>query len=238
MKLLSVSTDAKTIKGEKFGVLTGILYLAPTDISGYDVCPKATPGCKAACLFTSGRGSYDSVKNARIRKTKLFHENRQEFMEILVKNIHSLVKKAKKNNMLPAVRLNGTSDITWEKVSFSIGDIHYPSIMVAFPDVQFYDYTKIIGRKQALALPNYHLTFSLAENNDKDAEKALAEGYSVAVVMDLKKTDPKPTEWEGHPVIDGDTSDVRFNDPASHIVALTAKGKARKDTTGFVRSIK
>lgn len=235
-QLLSVSTDAKTKKGEKLGVLTGILYLAPSDISGYQVCPKSTAGCRKACLFTAGRAlAFPQIIAARIRKTKAFMENRDWFMEMLVRNINSLIKRAEKLNMVPAIRLNGTSDIMWEKIPVMIMGIPYDNLMTAFPDVQFYDYTKVIGRKKALALPNYHLTFSLAENNDVDATGAIYTGYSVAVVMSLSKSAPKPVTWKGFPVIDGDESDVRFNDPVGHIVALSAKGKARKDTSGFVR---
>ncbi len=110
--------------------------------------------------------------------------------------------------------------------------------MEAFSNIQYYDYSKCLGRKTALATPNYHLTFSLAENNDNDARLALKQGYNLAVVFNLKKKDAKPTEWSGYPVVDGDDSDVRFFDPkGGHIVALTAKGRARKDTIGFVRNV-
>jgi len=236
-QLLSVSADAKTRKGEKIGVLTGILYLAPSDISGYQVCPKSTEGCRKACLYSAGRAvAFPAIPAARIRKTVQFMEQREWFMEMLQRNIKSLIKKAAKLNMVPAIRLNGTSDIMWEKVSVVVDGIKYDSLMTAFPNVTFYDYTKVANRKKAIALPNYHLTFSLAENNDTEAEKAIHNGYSVAVVMDIKKTAPKPATWKGFPVIDGDESDVRFNDPAGHIVALTAKGQAKKDTSGFVRS--
>ena len=236
-QLLSVSADAKTRKGEKIGVLTGILYLAPAEISGYNVCPKSTNGCREACLYSAGRaGVFPMITEARIRKTKQFKENRDWFMEMLQRNIKSLIKKADKRNMVPAVRLNGTSDIMWEKEDVIVDGIKHQNLMSAFPNVQFYDYSKVANRRRAIALPNYHLTFSLAENNDSEAVTAIHNGYSVAVVMDLKKSEAKPLRWKGFPVIDGDLSDVRFNDPAGHIVALTAKGKARKDTTGFVRS--
>lgn len=235
-KLLSVSADAKTSKGNKKGVLTGILYLAPHTISGHQVCPKASPGCRAACLYTAGRGVYNSVQNARINKTKWFFGERDSFMEKLVADIAALVKKAKKLNMEPAVRLNGTSDIAWEKIACKRDGKVYRNVMEAFSDVQFYDYTKVIGRKSALALPNYHLTFSLSEENDADAIKALSEGYNVAVVLNIGKNEPKPATWGGYPVIDGDETDIRFRDPkGGHIVALTAKGDARKMGLGFVR---
>ena len=237
--LLAVSTDAKTVKGQDKGVLTGILYFAPHTISGHQVCPKASPECRAACLYTAGRGVYTKVQQARIAKTQWFFSERDSFMVRLVENIESLEAKAKKNKMVPAVRLNGTSDIAWEKISCVRDGKKYRNVMEAFPNINFYDYTKIIGRKAALALPNYHLTFSLSEENDSDAIKALAQGYNVAVVMNLKKSADKPATWGGFPVINGDETDIRFRDPkGGHIVALTAKGDARKmQVGGFIRDV-
>jgi hypothetical protein len=238
MKLLSVGHDAKTVKGEKLGVMTAILYLAPHNLSGYQVCPKASEGCKAACLYTAGMGIYKNVQAARVAKTKRFFEERDTFMADIVKDIFELSRKAAKAGMIPTVRLNGTSDIAWEKIACVKDGITYKNVMLAFPEIAFYDYSKVIGRKAALSLPNYHLTFSLAENNDADARKALSQGYNVAVVMNVGRKDVKPTQWSGYPVVNGDESDVRFNDPkGGHIVALTAKGFARKDTSGFVRTI-
>ena len=236
-KLLSVSRDAKTVKGEKAGVLTGVLYLAPHTLSGYQVCPNATEGCMMACLYTAGQGVYSSVQKARLNRTRWFFEGRESFMAVLVADIQRLVRKAAKEKMIPAVRLNGTSDIAWEKIAVTVGGVKYRSLMEAFPNIQFYEYTKILGRKTALALANYHLTFSLAESNDAFALKALEEGYNVAVVMRVKRKEAKPATWGGYPVVDGDEDDTRFRDPkGGHIVALTAKGRATKDTSGFVRS--
>lgn len=237
MTLLAISADAKTIKGQKQGVLTGILYLAPVDISGYQVCPKASDGCKAACLFTAGRGVYQNTRNGRIRKTKLFFEDRAEFMAQLYKDILKLIRKAKRMNLIPAIRLNGTSDLPWEKISFTIAGVTYPNIMTAFPEVQHYDYTKIINRKSAFNIPNYNLTFSLSENNDAEALKALANGMNVAVVVNTKRKEVKPSIFSGFPAIDGDKNDVRFLDASGSIILLTAKGKARYDKTGFVKSL-
>ena len=234
--LLSVGADAKTVKGLKKGILTGVMYLAPHNISGHQVCPKASEGCKAACLYTSGHGRYSNTQIARINKTKWFFEDRESFMATLVKNVESLIRKAEKNGLTPAIRLNGTSDIAWEKIACVRNGVRHASIMEAFPDIQWYDYTKILGRSKAINLPNYHLTFSLAENNDSDAVKALAQGYNVAVVMRLGRDDEKPNTWGGFPVIDGDETDVRFLDPkGGTVVALFAKGDAKKDDSGFVR---
>lgn len=236
--LLSVGNDAKTVKGLKKGILTGVMYLAPYDVSGYQVCPNASKGCSAACLYTSGMGAMSNVQKSRINKTKWFFEDRESFMEVLVKNIEALIRKAGREGLIPAVRLNGTSDIAWEKIKCVRDGVEYRSLMDAFPDTQFYDYSKILGRKRALAMDNYQLTFSLAEDNDSQAIKALSEGYNVAVVMRLGRGDPKPETWAGYPVVDGDETDVRFLDPdGGHVVALFAKGDAIKDTSGFVRDV-
>lgn len=237
MKLLSVSADAKTKKGEKYGFLTGILYLAPVNVSGFQVCPKATPGCTVACLYTAGLGVYNTVQTARIRKTKYFFIERKNFMRDLYDDIIALVKKARKLGFSPAVRLNGTSDIAWEKIAFTYNGIRYRNIMEAFPDVKFYDYSKIPNRKSVKDIKNYHITFSLAENNDSDAIKALERGMNVAVVVKLKKNDVKPVTFSGYAAIDGDDNDVRFLDGSGKIILLTAKGKARYDSTGFVKTL-
>ncbi len=236
-KLLAVSGDAKTIKGEKIGILTGVMYFAPLDLSGYQVCAKATKGCGKSCLFTAGRGIYENVRNGRMRKTKLFFENRELFMSILYEDIRKLIVRSKNKKMQPVVRLNGTSDIPWEKISFTINGLYYRNIFEAYPDVIFYDYSKVLNRKSALSIPNYKLTFSLADGNDGDALKALAMGMNVAVVVRAKRKERKPTIWGGWPAIDGDENDARFLDAPGHIVLLRAKGKAVNDTLGFVRDI-
>lgn len=237
-KLLSVAADAKTIKGEAKGYLTGVLYLAPHTISGYQVCPKASEGCKLGCLYTAGRGIYSNTQQSRINKTKMFHENRAEFMEILVQNLEALIRKAKRMGLTPVARLNGTSDLPWEKIGCIRDGVKYASPMEAFPELQFYDYTKILGRTKALSLPNYSLTFSLAEDNDKRALKALSEGYNVAAVLRVERKEAKPATWSGFPVVNGDETDLRFLDPnGGHIVALFPKGKAANDSSGFVRAV-
>jgi hypothetical protein len=219
MKLLT-TRNYKTVKGEKLGYYTGILYLAPGDISGYEVCPKRSKGCTNGCLFTSGMGPMPNVMNGRIRKTIEFFTNRDVFLQQLIKDVKSIEKKAKKLQMTPAIRLNGTSDIEWTRFG----------IMDQFPTIQFYDYTKVLNRLTKERPPNYYLTFSRSENNDDECSKALELGYNVAVVFDKVV----PSEWKGYEVINGDLSDVRFIDPKGVIVGLIAKGKAKKDKSGFV----
>jgi len=240
MKLLSVG-NPKVLKGMSQGYMTYILHLAPANLSGYETCAKRTAGCTAACLNTAGRGGMfkkgettNVIQKARIRKTKMFFENRVDFMAMLVKDIELAIKQAAKIDMIPVFRLNGTSDIAFEKYEVVRDGVMYRNIFSAFPDCQFYDYTKILGRK-TVTYENYQLTFSAADGNDADVAKAIAQGYNIATVFGIKKTLPMPETYMGIPVFNGDESDLRFLDPKGVIVGLYAKGKAKKDTTGFVK---
>jgi hypothetical protein len=230
MKLLSTA-NPKIQKGVKLGYLSFILHLAPATLSGRETCPKRTAGCTEACLNTAGRGGMfrkgedtNMIQQARIRKTRYFFEARDYFMDQLKKDIELGIRQAKKLGLKPVFRLNGTSDLAWEK--YTIGD---QNIFELFPDVQFYDYTKVLGRK-VQKYKNYHLTFSAADGNDTDVEKAVAAGMNVAMVFDKL-----PETYMGRPVFNADETDLRFLDPAGVIAGLKAKGRAKKDTTGFVR---
>jgi len=230
MKLLSTG-NPKVLKGMSQGYNTYILHLAPADLSGYETCPKRTAGCTSACLNTAGRGGIfkkgettNVIQKARIRKTKAFFENRQAFLNELTVEIIKTKTKAEKQGLIPVFRLNGTSDLAWEKYEVANGK----NIFQMFPEVQFYDYTKINNRKVA-HIPNYHLTFSKADGNDMDTRLAISNGMNVAVVFHKV-----PENYLGRPVINGDETDLRFLDPKGVIVGLKAKGKAKKDLSGFV----
>lgn len=232
MELLSTG-NPKTLKGETQGFMTYILHLAPADVSGYNTCPKASKGCKAACLNTAGRGgmfrkgeSTNVIQKARIRKTKFFFENRDDFLTTLVSDITKAIKQAARKGYTAVFRLNGTSDISWEKYIIPGTD---KNIFGLFPNVQFYDYTAILGRKVS-NVANYHLTFSAKEDNQKEVEKAINMGMNVSIVFDKL-----PAEYNGIKVIDADEHDLRFLDPRGVICGLKAKGKAKKDDSGFVR---
>jgi hypothetical protein len=230
LKLLSVRADAKTVKGEKYDFLTGILYLAPAENSGViNACPYASPGCKASCLFTAGNAdTFPSVNESRIRKTQWYVKDPTGFCLQLTKDIEATVRKAKREGLKPCFRLNGTSDIP------KLARIQ----AMTFPNLQFYDYTKI-PKPWLRILPNYHLTFSLSETNEQEAREALKNGINTAVVFNVKPGDPLPKTWSGYPVLDGDLHDLRFKrGPKVVIVGLRAKGRARKDTSGFVQIVK
>ena len=132
-KKLLGTASTKTIKGEKMGFLTAILYLTPDDT----LCPLAKlAGCMEGCLYTSGRGAFNSVQQARKSKTEFWYTQQKSFLFSLCADIWTLREKAQKNNQKLLVRLNGTSDITWENYI-----IKGETIFQLFPDIQFYDYS-------------------------------------------------------------------------------------------------
>ena len=231
-KLLSTA-NPKIQKGTKLGYLSFILHLAPADVSGYNTCPKATAGCKAACLNTAGRGGMfkkgettNTIQKARIRKARYFFEDRAGFMLDLAYDIQKAIAFAKRKGLTPVFRLNGTSDLSWEK--YEVPVFCTKNIFELFPDVQFYDYTKVPKRKVE-GIDNYHLTFSQADGNEKDANWAISKNMNVTVVFDKI-----PAEYKGREVFNADDTDLRFLDPKGVVLGLKAKGRAKKDRTGFV----
>jgi hypothetical protein len=182
-------------------------------------------GCAAPCLRWAGRGQMSSVQRGRERKTMFYLSDRINFMSTLVTDITVFRRRQIKNSVQPCVRLNGTSDIQYEKTG----------IMEQFPDVQFYDYTKIVKRAYAKLPDNYHLTLSYSEADmdyaDSVHQAVLDTGVNMAVVF----RDRLPATFRGLRVIDGDKDDLRFLDPKGVVVGLVAKGKkAKQDKSGFV----
>jgi len=221
-------TNAKTKKNE---IKTFILYLAPynQNAAGVNLCPKASKGCAAACLFQAGRGAFNSVQNARINKTNFYIYNKPLFIKKLAGEIIKETAKAKKKGEQIAFRLNGTSDqdfiyLLKKYAGLNIEDLAPVSI--------FYDYTKILGKaKKYINYPNYIVTFSRAEDNEAEALEALSLGANVSAVF----SDQLPTHYKGFKVVDGDASDLVMLNHAGVILGLRAKGrKAKEDKTGFI----
>lgn len=218
-KLLSTA-NPKTQRGVARGYMTYVLHLAPYTLSGRNVCPKATAGCIASCLNTAGRGGMfkpgettNKVQQARLRRTEFWNTDPEGFLLALADDIRRAEAQAARRGLKAVFRLNATSDISWEK----------HGIIEQFPHLQFYDYTKVLGRK-VQHLPNYHLTFSRAENNEQDVAAALEQGMNVAVVFD---------KVPDH-IYNADATDLRFLDGAQGVIGVRAKGPARRDQSGFV----
>jgi len=235
-KLLGVGTNAKTIKGDGDEYLTAILYMTPykvmVDGKLFNSCSMAAmASCIEGCLYSAGRGAFNNVQTARQRKAEWFYRDRDSFMAQLVIDVTKFANYCRKRDIQPCIRLNGTTDIRWELIL-----IDGKNIFELFPNVQWYDYTKIPNRKVS-HLSNYHLTWSYSAANPKYEQlfdEVISNGMSVAVVF-RKPVNLKT--WRGYKVVDGDKDDLRFLDPKQSIVALYAKGKAKKDNSGFVVDI-
>jgi hypothetical protein len=237
--LIRAGGDAKTVKGNDSGYLTAIMYMTPYKTLGANLCPMAeTAGCLEGCLNTAGRGAMNSVQRGRARKATWFVQDRGGFMRQLHKDLTRFQNYCRKRDLKPAIRLNGTTDIRWELMRFDIldGEGTPKTIFEYFPEIQFYDYTKIANRD--LDIPNYKLTFSYSEASptyEKQCKIAIDRGMNIAVVF--RNKEGIPSTFADLPVIDGDKTDLRFLDPTQCVVGLYAKGKAKQDKSGFVQEV-
>lgn len=241
-RLLSVDS-AKAEKAIEYGYLNGIHYMAPGDLSGHEMCVGKTRECFKICLgWQSGQAGMvkdqqhgtNPVRASRIAKAQMFMAERETYMRHLQKQIARLVAKAEKALLIPCVRLNGSTDIAFERMAYMGEDGRRITLLERFPDVQFVDYTKIASRMNSPRRPaNLSLTFSRAENNDMECLRMLAEYHNVAIVFAHGL--PVSRKWHGYRVIDGDRHDLRHLDPKGVVVGLSPKGRmAKADMSGFV----
>jgi len=247
--------SAKAIKAQEYGFLNGIHYLAPSNLSGINLCSHASMGCIKLCLgWESGQASMvkndadlNSVRKSRIQKAQRFMKSRAEYLLDVIRSIDNAIAKAGKVDLSLCLRLNGASDIAFEGIRFTIernakgkavkitlGGKDAKSIMDHYPMIPFVDYTKNPARFDRQLPANYHLTFSRSETNESDALRLLARGVNVAIVF----AGEMPATWNGFNVIDGDKHDLRQLDPkgpVGTVIGLAPKGrKAKRDTSGFV----
>ena len=238
-RLLSVDSP-KAVKSIQFGWLNAIHYMAPASTGGVgNLCQGASIGCMLICLGKySGQAAMvadlengtNSVRDSRIAKAQMFMRERETYLGHLGRQIGRLVAKADSESLRPCIRLNGSTDIPFERMRFGAERL---TLLERFPDIQFVDYTKIYSRL-AKAPANLSLTFSRSETNEAECLQALASGHNVAVVFGAGL----PATWHGYEVISGDLHDLRHLDPRAargYVIGLTPKGaKAKKDTSGFV----
>ena len=218
------SQSAKMQLSSKNGTITYCLYLAPWNISGHQVCP-AGAYCHAHCLNASGRNRCDiatrgfehsHINVSRIKKTRLFYDNRELFMAILIYEIEATRRYAIAHDMDFSIRLNGTSDLSPE---LFIDPLTGKNILQLFPDVPQYDYSKVFSRVNLMErYPNYTLVFSYDGHNIDKCLEWLNRGGNVAVVFADNSRLPK--EFMGYPVCDGNLWDMRYLDPKQHVVGL------------------
>jgi hypothetical protein len=220
------ATNTKTAKND---LETFILYMAPANqVTGLNLCPFASTGCKASCLYSAGRGRFSNVQESRINKSKFWGYDRSTFYIQLANEILSIHDKAIKQNKQIAIRLNGTSDIDHLDLLRRYSGIDF--LETFYDNLLFYDYTKNFNHIRKYLGSTYKLTFSRSETNENDAYLTLKNGGNVAIVFE----DQLPQYWNGFPVINGDETDLRYFDPVNVVVGLKAKGDAKKDQSGFV----
>ena len=222
------STNTKTAKNS---LETYILYLSPErqNSKGVNLCPKASKGCAAACLYTAGRGKFSNVKKSRINKSEYYISDKKTFINQLSKEIVKIAAKSIKQDKKIAIRLNGTSDQDFISIIKKYNNLDLLN-GDKFKNLVFYDYTAILGKVKKYINTNYSLTLSRKEDNENDILQALKLGGNVAAVF----RDELPTKYKGYTVVNGDTSDLEMIYNKNVILGLNAKGDAKKDTTGFV----
>ena len=224
-----VSTSAKIMHSQKYSHQhTYAIYLAPAKTSGYNTCSHSTPECRMGCLNTSGRAAIEifsglnMIETARIKKTRLFYEEPEFFMQWMFAEIKAKQAKAEREGFYFSVRLNATSDIDWQNVK-----INDKTIFEIFPDIQFYDYTKNHNKFKDIA-PNYHLTLSYTGRNWSKCTAMLAKGHNIAMIFNVKKESLIPAMYKGYKVVNGDLTDYRVDDAKGIIVGLKWKRIANR----------
>ena len=239
---------------ETYGVYLALATLARDEKHPYiNLCP-CSDMCRDFCLNKAGHNKaatlhatnneLSHIDKSRIKKTHLFYDNRELFMEILIHEIERYQRRAKKHGMGFAVRLNCTSDLSPEIYKYK-----GKNILEIFPNVQFYDYTKVPSRL-ALAekYPNYDLTLSYDGTNEELCKEYLSKGGKVAVVFDVWENGKQilPTTWWGFDVEDANGTDTRFLNTPGTIMGLHyhktsndyVNGQYRpKETPFIVRSL-
>lgn len=225
-QLLDVDAhNPKLAKSLARGYRTAGLSLLPARLSGVNVCPGSSPGCRAACLNTAGHGGvFPAIHRRRLAKTLAWRKHRGWFAARLDLELSRFVRRCREEGYRPAVRLNVLSDLPWEDL--------VPTVFRH--DARYYDYSAVRTRMERFLRQefpaNYSLCWSRKEDNEDACKRFLARGGTVSVVF----AGPKPARFWEHPVVDGDADDLRFLDPPGVVVGLSAKGKARRDRTGFV----
>ena len=197
---------------------------APHRMAGLNACVNSTTSCREVCIRHTGRLDMPRAIQVGIDRTQFLADHPTEAISL----IHwETVRSAAKVAEL-ARRLNVVTDVNWEDVA--------PWLFTEAPEnVVTYDYTKDWNRQPEPA-ERYRLTFSAMERHGVDDIREMTDrGRNVAVVFPAEyKTTPYPEQWFGIPLINGDVTDFRYEDPQTGvIVGLYAKGRARRMPVGM-----
>lgn len=193
-------------------------------------CVGSNKACRSTCLVYSGNNPVaDKQVPAKLARSEALLREPVAWLRMFAEAINWHVDYCNKKGLVPYVRPNVLSDIPWELV--------FPDMFELFPDLWFYDYTKVPGRSAPRR--NYDLTFSFSGTNGIATEHELSRGHRIAVVFWLQKPcsryqhpcdSPSELTFLGQRVIDGDPHDFRPLDPPGSVIGLsykipTVKGK-------------
>tara|TARA_R100001463_G_scaffold13_1_gene32 strand:- start:931 stop:1722 length:792 start_codon:yes stop_codon:yes gene_type:complete len=239
MLLSKPESNFKISKNLKENYNTYSLNFAHSDISGFNVCAMANrlsknennskkSNCSSDCVGYNGNAQiYRAVMESRIKKTLSYFLDKQSFLNQLVYEVEKAIIQSNKKGLKPSFRLNAYSDIQFEKDIIKDNK----NIFQLFPDVKFYDYSKLINRKTP---KNYQLTYSHHNPDFKDTIIALNKGLNVAIVFEKL---PKQIKINNkiYSVLDGDKTDLRIDETDKQgnncIIGLKFKKGNKKSVT-------
>lgn len=236
------SSNEKQVK-QADGLRAAIIYMAPAGLAGdalsrnVATCTDYTDGCRDSCLNLAGKGTFATVKAARLGKAILFLQHRKLYLQKMKHEVTRLVRLAERDNLQPVLRANGTSDIPYECVAPWL----YTNEDGTPTALQGYEYTKNLRRYMAYLngktlsgkpFPsNLTLTYSRDERTTASTiHEIISLGGSVAAVFRHKL----PSKWLGNVVNDATANDWRWRDVPGTIQGLVALGPAVRDESGFV----
>ena len=161
----------------------------------------------------SGRGVFDNVRDSRQAKTDWLMADREGFITQLCKELVNFEKLCAKTGVVPYVRLNVISDVQWELKA-------YGAIPDRFPNINFFDYTKMAKRLTKLPR-NYELMFSYSKAIAY--EKQVAVALNTDAPMSVVGIGPMPDRYLGKDVVSGDISDIENLKHRNKVLWLTYK---------------
>ena len=232
-RLLTLGGNPKVDKGrEATGTWNAVLHLAPyTTVPGVNVCAEAgAAGCYSACLWRAGRGGIaplakpGGVAYARYQRTFWYARDPEAFIARVRSEAVRFARRVRRAGYTPALRLNGTSDIPYER--------DHPELVrdLIAEGIVLYDYTKLSDRTPP---EGYSLiwSYSGAPGYRERLPEAMARYGRATVVFRVRPGTkaragaPLPDTFEGYPVVDGDEHDNWYLLPRDVVVGLRAKGR-------------
>jgi hypothetical protein len=233
--LLSANSKLRKLPGRAGRYRAIGLAMAPANYSGKEMCPWRTDGCTKACNgFWSGMNVTISTRLALIGRALLWHHFRPLFESKLRTELFNFRKLCQKSGLIPAVRLNVSTDVVWERL--------LAAIFSDFPEIRFLDYTKALPVHRPKLPANYSLCHSFNEKTTTaDVEAIVSTGRNIVIAFDSAYA-PSRGLWGALPesvrfiddngrdftlpVVNGDRHDLRLPEMDGRGVVVGLHGKS------------